>query len=100
MKKHPDHYSIAFHDRARPVEQRLYRDFRHSADRLDRQGEEHVFRQLQGHFCNRLKMELQHIASELMAGTGPEAGRPESYPAFHVYIEDYIHEFTLKIRSL
>jgi hypothetical protein len=99
MKKDVELKSMVFHNRARDVLLSLYKDFKHSAASIDRQGDENVFQQLRCRYAGRLKHQLQSIASEILTSQEP-AGSNELNYVLTSLIEDYEKEFFQKTKTL
>jgi hypothetical protein len=100
LKDDFEHTVIGFHNRAKQILFSLYSDFKRSIASIDRRLDENVF-QLQYHkYADRLKYQLQSVASEtlLQIPTGTDTGKMNQ--ALCHFIEAYLQEFTQKVRSL
>ncbi len=100
MKNDFEHINVAFHNRAKEVLLSLYGSFRYAVASIDRQGDENVFQQLHNKFSSRLKYQLQSIAKEMMSQVGSGTNMNELNQSLSYFIEEYMHEFSQKIRSL
>lgn len=78
----------------------VYSAFKQSIGALDRQWDENVFQRQQGMYTTLLKRRLDGIALELMEGLESGQERSEWNHMVSRFVQDYMREFGLKIKSL
>jgi hypothetical protein len=100
MKNSLQQVQVLFHNRAGEVMQTLYSQFRYAITPIDRQWEENVFQQQYGKFTSLLKQRLDGIMLELMAQLDTDAERNEWNQAGSRFVQDYLREFSQKIKGL
>jgi hypothetical protein len=89
-----------FHNRAREAFFSLFRDFTSSIDTVDRRRDESVFRQHREQYVNQLQIELQQIAQETLSNKKTISNIGELSQSLNHYIDEYIHQFVLKVKAL
>ena len=89
-----------FRNAASGIFSRISEDFMRIAKKLDRQGDENVFRQLQGRYVNELENQLTHIAEKLISQYNGDKNINLIRRELATLISYDVSEFRLKMRSM
>lgn len=100
MKQDKEQACVAFHERAREIFFDLYRHFQSSVAPIDRQGDENVFQQAHGRYVAQLRQQLQGLAIDILHEADAGTDRNRLNLSLASFIDDYVHEFIQKVRSL
>ncbi len=92
--------NILFHNRANEVMHTLFSEFEASIATINRQHDENVFQQQLGKYSRLLKHQLDFIALEVIGQAGSNQNTSEKNHALSLFIEEYLHEFKQKAKSL
>jgi hypothetical protein len=87
-----------FRNSASGIFSRISEDFTRTAKKLDRQGDENVFRQLQGRYVNELEKQLTQIAEKLIGQYNGDINLLKRELATEISYD--VSEFRLKMRSM
>ncbi len=100
MEKDSDQLNVEFNESAIKAFFSLYSDFKTSVRTLDRQKDDNVFQQVQGTYANRLKQQLESIATDLIDKNRSLKDINHVKKTLTDSIGAYVNEFIQKSRSL
>src|SRR5829696_6616207 len=100
MKYDLEQVNVLFHNRAKEIMLSLYQEFKYATMSIDRQWEENLFQQQRGKYVSQLKHRLNDIVLELMDKLDGDGNRGECGYLLNRFSQEYVQEFSQKIRSL
>lgn len=94
------HILTGFRNRAASISQAIFKDFRSSVKRLDRQTDENVFQRLQARYLQELDKQLHQIAEKTVKEYSPYSTATNLHHELAGQISYLLAEFLHKAKSM
>jgi hypothetical protein len=100
MNTGAEHMSVEFHSRATDLFFALFRDFQLAIKKVDRRHDEYLFHQLQERYVKTCQQQMEIIAREILNNHRDHPGVNQADQNMKHFIQDYLHQFVQKIKSI